>query len=175
MEKDYKKWSEIKSRVNDTELPETFHLNVGEVWWCSFGENVGIETDGKGEDYLRPALVVKFFNRNHIWVLPLTTSMNSSRFNIKVTSFSDSSFVIISQLRSISTKRFSRFITKIAKEDFLFIIENIINLLKYETPEQVEGISRPLGNNVISIADRESVSNKDKRKQAVIADSLWKS
>ena len=52
MSKDYKKWFELKPKINSKELSKTFHINVGEVWWCSLGDNVGIGVElgiGVGE------------------------------------------------------------------------------------------------------------------------------
>ncbi|MEK7184986.1 MAG: type II toxin-antitoxin system PemK/MazF family toxin [Patescibacteria group bacterium] len=159
MSKDYRKWIGLKSKINNTNLPRTFHVNVGEIWWCSFGENIGIEIDGKGDEYIRPALVIKFFNKNHIWVLPLTTSNTKGRFHVQIISFSELSAVITSQLRTVSTNRLSRFISKINKDDLLTINHELINILKYETPANSGGISRPLGNNRLIVADEDTLSN----------------
>lgn len=134
MEKNYQKWSKIKSKIHNTTLPDSFHINPGEVWWCALGENIGIETDGKGQDYLRPVLVVKVFNKNHVWVSPLTTKTKKNRFTVEIKFFSQSSFVIISQLRTISTLRLTRFIYKIDHRDFLRVNESLMESLKYETP-----------------------------------------
>ena len=163
MSKDYKKWIGLKSRINKIKLPQTFHVNVGEIWWCSFGENIGIEIDGKGEDYIRPALVIKFFNRNHIWVLPLTTNNTKGRFHVKINSFSELSSAITSQLRTISTNRLSRFISKVNIHDLLAVNQDLISILKYDSPANSlqlrGGISRPLGNNELIVADENYLSN----------------
>lgn len=159
MSKDYRKWIGLKSKINNTNLPSTFHVKIGEIWWCSFGENIGIETDGKGDEYIRPALVIKFFNKNHIWVLPLTTSNVKGKFRVQIKSFSNSSAVITSQLRTVSTNRLSRFINKINKDDLFIINNELINILKNETPTNSGGISRPLGNNEVIVADDNTLSN----------------
>lgn len=137
MHKDYKKWLELKSKINDIKLPESFHVDIGEIWWCSFGENIDIEIDGKGLDYSRPALIVKFFNKYHIWVVPVTNSPSKNEFHVNIKSFSNTSTVTISQLHTISTKRLLKFIAKISPDDFEIINKSLINLLQKENPTDV--------------------------------------
>lgn len=46
-----------------------------EIWWCRIGVNVGHEEDGKGEDFHRPVLIVKKFNKRLFWGVPATTKI----------------------------------------------------------------------------------------------------
>jgi DNA helicase II / ATP-dependent DNA helicase PcrA len=159
MDKDYKNWSKVKRRVNNGKLPENFEIKSGDIFWCFFGENVGIEIDGKGEDYVRPALVIKFFNPKHIWVVPLTTNQGNIKFNIRLDSFSEFSYAITSQLKTISTLRLLRFIKNINRSDFLKVIHKTIDHLKYETLIiSDEGISPPFGTNDNSLSKNTSLS-----------------
>jgi mRNA interferase MazF len=120
--------------------------------WCSLGENIGVEMNGKGEDYLRPVLVIKVFNKKHVWVLPFS-SQDIPKYHINLSSLTPSEKVVISQLRTVSTLRLYRYITKISVKDFHFVIDSVIDLLKYRTPIlSDEGSSRPLlGSNEVSI------------------------
>ncbi len=140
-------WFRKKTHISQQTLPADFHVSVGEIWWCSLGENVGIEINGKGDNYLRPVLILKVFNRQHVWVVPLS-SQEQSQFHIKISSLSTSVTIVVSQLRAVSTLRLFRYVNTISVDDFHFITDSIIELLKYRTPTfSDEGSSRPGGNN----------------------------
>lgn len=162
MNKNYKKWFELKPKINDIELSNSFHINVGEIWLCSMGENIGIEINGKGDDYLRPVLVIKVFNKNHSWVLPLTSNKKNNSFYFSIPSFSDST-VVLSQLNTISSNRFNRFISKINEEDTNIIVGKLIDILKYETPHKAGNLTAVEGNNTLSLTDENNLSNLNEK------------
>lgn len=72
---DYKKnlldeWFVTKYAIHSkNRLP---NFKEGDVWWCAFGENVGVEINGK-ENFLRPVLVFKKYNRFSFLGIPLTS------------------------------------------------------------------------------------------------------
>lgn len=75
--KDFDSWNEEKKNLENfgnANLP----FSEGQIWWCSFGYNIGDEEDGKNAFFERPALVVKKFNNRLCWVLP-TTSQQKRR------------------------------------------------------------------------------------------------
>lgn len=54
---------------------DTIHLfNEREIWWCSIGENIGFEGDGKNDMFERPVLILKKYNAEVFFGAPLTTS-----------------------------------------------------------------------------------------------------
>ena len=89
-----------------------------EVWWCSLGLNIGYEQDGTNELFERPVLVIKKFNRDVLWVLPLTRSDKKNRYYFPVTVGDANSAVILSQLRLISSKRLERYMHKLSTSQF---------------------------------------------------------
>jgi mRNA-degrading endonuclease toxin of MazEF toxin-antitoxin module len=38
-----------------------------EIWWCTFGVNIGNELDGTGNHHDRPVLVIRPFNAEASW------------------------------------------------------------------------------------------------------------
>ncbi len=68
----------------------------------TIGLNVGFEQDGKGDDFLRPVLIIKKLNNRFFIGLPLTKSIKKSPHVVAV---SDSSFAIFSQIRAFDSKR----------------------------------------------------------------------
>ncbi|MCK5211199.1 type II toxin-antitoxin system PemK/MazF family toxin, partial [Candidatus Parcubacteria bacterium] len=100
-------WTKIKIRIesgNDTR----FYFHDREIWWASLGSNVGFEQDGKNTNFERPVLVVKKFNRNMLWVLPLTSHEKVGFYYHTFEIDKDKYTVILPQLRLISSRRLIR-------------------------------------------------------------------
>jgi mRNA interferase MazF len=80
----------------------------GEIWWCSIGENVGFEEDGKGQNYLRPALILKIHSRRLFFGVPLSTTDHRGKFYYPF-SFDDKvSVALLSQSRTMDSGRLYR-------------------------------------------------------------------
>lgn len=70
-ERNYDKWFIVKKKIQeDRDIPK---FSVGEVWWCGIGENVGVEINGKGKKFARPALILKKYNSYSAKIIPLST------------------------------------------------------------------------------------------------------
>ena len=70
-EKHFDKWNRLKTNLhNDAKLPK---IDEGDIWWCSVGENVGVEINGKSDFFSRPVLVLKKLSRYGFLGIPLTS------------------------------------------------------------------------------------------------------
>ncbi|OGI95324.1 hypothetical protein A2917_02040 [Candidatus Nomurabacteria bacterium RIFCSPLOWO2_01_FULL_42_17] len=118
--KDFDKWNEKKKYIDQKEISDGIFFNEREIWWGSLGLNIGYEQDGKNENFERPLLIIRKFNRDIVWVLPLTTIAKNNKFHYKLKS--SGSFVILSQVRLLSTKRLLRLIETINENEFNEII-----------------------------------------------------
>ena len=65
MEKDFDKWNSEKKLVDKKTVNRDLFFYAREIWWCSAGLNIGVEADGKNENYERPFLIIK--NSMQIW------------------------------------------------------------------------------------------------------------
>lgn len=54
-EDDLSAWNGVKVLLHFVHSVPNF--TEGEVWWCSCGENVGIEINGKNKEFTRPVLI----------------------------------------------------------------------------------------------------------------------
>lgn len=130
MKKDYTKWHKIKTEVNDLDNRPFFHER--EIWFCYSGLNVGFEQDGSGEEYLRPILIIRKFNNEIFWGIPLTKSdkAKDSRFYYSF-SFVDGimSLAILSQVKLIDAKRLARQVGTMKEEDFEKLKKKLKELL----------------------------------------------
>ncbi|OGM05289.1 hypothetical protein A2124_03845 [Candidatus Woesebacteria bacterium GWB1_37_5] len=118
--KDFDKWNEKKKYIDQKEISGGMFFNEREIWWGSLGLNIGYEQDGKNENFERPLLIIRKFNRDIVWVLPLTTIAKNNKFHYKLKS--SGSFVILSQVRLLSTKRLLRLVETINENEFNEII-----------------------------------------------------
>jgi mRNA-degrading endonuclease toxin of MazEF toxin-antitoxin module len=104
-EKDYIIWHEKKRMIQGSDRRLLFKEQ--EIWFCSLGENIGFEQDGRGKEFLRPVLIFKRFNQETFWGIPLTKQVKV--FNQYQYTFtfvpSVTSVAIISQLRFLDAKR----------------------------------------------------------------------
>lgn len=127
MAKDFDGWNREKKRLNDS-VPEAF-CNEREIWWCSVGVNIGVEIDGKNENFERPVLIVRKFNKDMFWGLALTSKAHTSPFHQQIKGENGSYWVVISQLRVLSSKRLLRKIERISETDFEVIVRSVRDIL----------------------------------------------
>src|SRR3989344_6459621 len=128
MQKNFDKWNQVKKLTNDK--PETFGVHEREIWWISFGVNVGVEIDGKNDYFDRPALILRKFNRQMVWVLPTTHQVKDEKFHEKFLFGGDTYFVALTQIRTVSTKRFLRKVGMLSEDDFKNIKARVIEFIQ---------------------------------------------
>lgn len=127
MKKDFQKWHNKKSQVDNIVKRPFFHER--EVWWCAVGVNIGFEQDGRGERFARPVLVFKKFNNEVFWAIPLSTKIKKGKFYVPI-EFGDGvpRVVIISQLRLIDAKRLMDKIGTIPNDNYELIQKAVMKL-----------------------------------------------
>ena len=125
--KDYKIWHKIKRYLHNKKERPFFH--EGEVWFCSLGENVGFEQDGRGQNYLRPVIIVRKFNKEVCWGVPLTKNKKSGKYYFSFKLNNEISTAILSQLRLIDSKRLQYKIGGVSSKDSADIRKNLRQLL----------------------------------------------
>lgn len=104
MQKDFDTWNEKKKFINAEKSNKLYHAR--EIWWCSFGLNIGFEHDGMGDEYQRPVLILKGFSSYTCLALPLTSSSKKHPFRVSIGLVDGKqASAILSQLRVIDTKR----------------------------------------------------------------------
>ncbi len=90
----------------------------------------GFEQDGRGNDFLRPVLILKKFNNEIFWALPMTKNAKSGKYyHIISLDQREPSALILSQIRLIDAKRLAYKIGFVEKQDFAIIKEKIKQLL----------------------------------------------
>jgi len=117
MKKDFKKWHDKKSLVDEIEVRPFFHER--EIWYCTMGANVGFEQDGNGEGFLRPAIIFRKFNSEIFWAIPLTRTQKETKYYFQFIFQDDTpSVAILSQMKLMDARRLDHKIGDISKDDF---------------------------------------------------------
>lgn len=112
-------WIGLKEKIHKNEITPVFQER--EIWWTSLGENVGHEEDGKGISFERPFVVVKKFNRELLFGVPCSSVNKSNKyyFEIYLKSKQINTSALLSQAKTISSRRLLRRIDKMGSGGFL--------------------------------------------------------
>lgn len=127
--KSFDEWNEEKIFADSHVLSYDFFYHPREIWWCAVGINIGVEVDGKHDHFERPILIVKKFNVDMFWGIPLTTTERVNEFYQKVTHGNRESWAMLSQMRTLSTKRLLRKFGRIPESEFILIQDKLRNLI----------------------------------------------
>ena len=121
MDSQYNNWNEIKIAIEYENIIVGFKER--DIFYMSIGKNIGFEQDGKGENFVRPVVIIKGFNKNMFFGIPLSTKMKEGKFYYKFRFQKKDELVeniaLLSQMRLFSTKRLLNKIGVISKEDFI--------------------------------------------------------
>ena len=104
--KDFDAWNEYAKKLEGTEFGA--HFRAREVWWCSLGANIGGEQDGRNKNFERPALILRRMRHDLALIVPFTSSISQheDRINFEIDGIPYQ--VLLSQVRTVSCKRFLR-------------------------------------------------------------------
>jgi mRNA interferase MazF len=138
MHKNFDRWNEHKKAL-DADAARRVFVHERELWFAHLGPNIGFEQDGRGDESLRPVLVLRKFNNEIVWALPPTRRAKPG--NPYYVSFEyivypevenaplRFSVAILSQLRLLDGKRFRYKIGTVPADAFQLVKEKTRQLL----------------------------------------------
>jgi len=80
--------------------------------------NIGTELYGKNELFERPVLIMKVYNKETIFILPLTSKNKDGKYYVPIWVQDRTLCIVLSQGRTVSTKRLSRKVWRISESEF---------------------------------------------------------
>ncbi len=110
-----------------------------DIWWISVGVNVGFEEDGKHDNFVRPVLIIKKFNRELFLGVPMSTKLKDNKYYIPVSVKKQTVSVMISQLRVFSSKRIWNKLAELDEGDFFRVLEEVSKFFILPFPPKREG------------------------------------
>ena len=96
-------WSQIKYRLSLNTQDVLF--KQGEIWWCSFGLNLGEEIFGKGLKFTRPVLIFRKLTGNSFMGLPFTTQNKTGTWYVETIHNGVRRSAMLNQARILDKKR----------------------------------------------------------------------
>jgi len=133
MSKKFDEWNEIKKKTDKKDFFLT--LKPREIYWLKMGENVGYEQSGKGNNFARPAIVIKKLNKYLFLGIPTSTTFREEsnffypfEYKNKEGNIIKATALIV-QLKVFSIKRVMNKIGMISKSDFEVLLEKSYNLI----------------------------------------------
>ena len=75
-------------------------------------------------------MIIRKFNSDMLWVVPLTSKERIGNHYYKIKHDECFSWVCLSQVKTISTKRLLRKIAMISESDFQAVLEKVISYIK---------------------------------------------
>ena len=118
--KEFDEWNNLKKSLHSNGKENFFKER--DIFYMNMGKNIGFEQDGKGENFVRPVVIIKGFNKNMFFGIPLSTKIKEGKFYYKFQFQKKDELVeniaLLSQMRLFSTKRLLNKIGVISKEDF---------------------------------------------------------
>jgi len=127
--KDYGLWMRVKAGINNA-ASRILGCKEREIWICNLGENVGFEEDGKGNDYTRPVLILKVYNRHFCHVIPLSTTDKRGRYYFDFNGHTGvQSIALLSQSRPVDAARLRNKIGYAGFDDFSEIKKRMRDVL----------------------------------------------
>jgi mRNA interferase MazF len=128
--KNFWNWHTKKSEIHN-DKGRRVYFNEREIWWCSLGLNVGYEQDGKGENFTRPVIILKQFNKEVFWALPLTTQPKVGKYYFPIDLGDNRERrITLSQLRLVDAKRLKNKVGVLPEEQFKVLKKAVIALLQ---------------------------------------------
>ena len=145
MEKDFEKWHSFETKIEHQHKSLLFRER--EVWWCSLGVNIGAEQDGKNDFLERPTLVIRKFNADLFWGIPMSSKQKVGMHYYNFFFQGEPRVAILSQIRILSSKRLLRRIGKISLPQAKLIEYELLTLLLKKTEDPLRGLPRVLCGN----------------------------
>lgn len=126
-------WNETKKKTHKNTKSRYFHER--DVFYCRLGKNIGAEQNGRGEEFIRPIIILRKFGNNLFLGIPTTTQEKNGIFYHRFLLDKNTvDYAILSQIRLIDAKRLCNRIGKVPKKDFEIIKEKTISLIRDGQP-----------------------------------------
>ena len=105
-EKRFEEWIAVKADAHYNGVLR--NVKEGDIWWCSVGENVGVEINGKQEFFLRPVLVLRKLSKLSFMGIPLTSQPHEGSWYILFGFKNKRQYAVLAQARVLSVYRLRR-------------------------------------------------------------------
>jgi N-acylneuraminate cytidylyltransferase len=122
----YDRWNSLKKQI---ENKKAIQFNQRDILFISMGQNIGFEQYGKGEDFLRPVVVIKKFNKNLFLGVPLSSKIKEGYFFHNITFKDRINSALLLQLRVFDSKRIKYKLVTLSSNEFNKLSNKLYDVL----------------------------------------------
>jgi hypothetical protein len=116
MNKNFDEWNELKKKIDNRNIKIKF--SVRNIYLMSVGQNIGYETFGKGDEFLRPVLVYKKLSKETFIGIPLTSKQKEGSYYFSFNFKGKTSIAMFNQIRVFDIRREKVFYGRISQNTF---------------------------------------------------------
>lgn len=117
MIKRFLEWIGLKEKLHLTNKEPPL-VSERDLWWVSFGENIGSEINGKSILFSRPGLILKKLSRGFYLVVPTTSQEKEGSWYVPIEHEGKKTNACLHQIRTIDSRRLSSRMGQIDSDDF---------------------------------------------------------
>lgn len=118
----FSEWAKLKLGLHFSDDRGVFPKKR-EIWWASVGQNIGVEVNGKNSKFERPVLIVKVFNADFVLTVSISSQEKDGEYYYAFKNpAGEKNVIVLSQIKSISSKRLIRRVGEMEAKDFSEII-----------------------------------------------------
>ena len=127
-QKHFSEWIILKEKLHfNNKLPR---IRDGEIWWCSCGENIGAEINGKSARFTRPVLIMKKLSRLSFMAIPLTSQSKTGSWYAEFELLDKKEYAEVCQARVMSVSRLHSKLGQVPKSDLQIVKKAFLGLYK---------------------------------------------
>ena len=114
------KWNELKKEI---EQKKYIHFNERDILFISIGQNIGYEQYGKSDEFLRPVVVIKKYNKYLFLGIPLSSKIKSGYFFHTVHFKNRENCALLLQSRTFDSKRIKYRLATLSHKQFRKLVD----------------------------------------------------
>jgi mRNA interferase MazF len=133
-QKDFKNWFLQKPKIDRLNSQPPF-VDIGQIWWCYAGENIGSEISGKGVNFARPCVIYKKLSRYNFMIAPCSTKIKEGSWFVQFTHNKILQVAVLSQVKIIDYRRLKNKMGELDSIDFEKIISGFEFLYSHKLPK----------------------------------------
>jgi mRNA-degrading endonuclease toxin of MazEF toxin-antitoxin module len=115
--KNFANWFNLKPKLDEAKHKPPL-VSEGQIWWCHFGENIGSEISGKGNNFTRPGIIFKKLSHYTFLVVPTSTKIRAGSWYVDLDYQNIQAVACLHQIRVVDYRRIQNFITFLDHSDF---------------------------------------------------------
>lgn len=143
--KRFLEWMGLKEKLHNKEhKPPLF--KEGEVWWCYWGENIGIEINGKNNQFTRPVFILKKYDKYSFLGLPLSTKIKTGTWYVNIQFTGLDQTISLSQGRVFDYKRLKEKVGEMNLEEVEKIRAGYLDLHSHKKIDPSQSLAKVVGN-----------------------------